>query len=271
MTVIGINIVAVMMFLRVYALYKGQNVVLGVVIFLFLFQVCMNGWLLTRGEAVVHNELSGVLACTMIFDPEISVLASSSAWLPLLYDTVVLALIAYRTLPSLRLKNRYSIMKRLLEDGLIYYTAIFAVTAVLTIMIIAAPPGLKNITAQLELLLTVAMMSRITLNLKKSVGRVNDVQAELPSMFTQGSLHVNPDLKVSTPGFTSQRGRSNSKSIGGDFAMKSVPPTSQGKENWEEEESDWDDSGRVTVSSRINELRTIGGTLRFADSHKGRR
>ena len=95
-----------------------------------------------------------------------SVLASSSAWLPLLYDTVVIVLIAHRTLPVLRLKNRYSIMKRLLEDGLIYYTyatsivdsnirihmsglrAIFTVNAVLTIMIIAAPPGLKNITAQ---------------------------------------------------------------------------------------------------------------------------
>ena len=71
MTVIGINIVgkildllfffsverngfmrdvAVMMFLRVYALYRGQKIVLGIVIFLFLFQVCMNGWLLTRGE-----------------------------------------------------------------------------------------------------------------------------------------------------------------------------------------------------------------------------
>ena len=60
-------------------------------------------------------------------------------------------------------------MKRLLEDGLIYYTcvlvfflfgmgddekcsAIFAVTLVLTIMIVAAPPGIKNITAQYALL-----------------------------------------------------------------------------------------------------------------------
>jgi hypothetical protein len=57
-------------------------------------------------------------------------------------------------------------MKRLFQDGLIYYTyvlaffflfgmgddetcsAIFTVTLVLTIMIVAAPPGLKNITAQ---------------------------------------------------------------------------------------------------------------------------
>ena len=39
-----------MMFLRVYALYNRQKIVLGVVIFLYLFQVCMNSWLLTRGE-----------------------------------------------------------------------------------------------------------------------------------------------------------------------------------------------------------------------------
>jgi hypothetical protein len=81
--------------------------------------------------------------------------------------TLVLGLIAHRTLPALRLKNRYSIMKRLLEDGLILTTrtrlpflipnirihtsglsAIFTVNAVLIIMIIAAPPGLKNITAR---------------------------------------------------------------------------------------------------------------------------
>jgi len=70
MTLIGINIVgedfdlsnfsagyngpigdtAMMMFLRVYALYKQQKIVLGILAFLLLFQVCMNGWLLTKGE-----------------------------------------------------------------------------------------------------------------------------------------------------------------------------------------------------------------------------
>jgi hypothetical protein len=103
------------------------------------------------------------------------------------------------------------------------------------------------------------MMSRITLNLKKFVERerTRDVQQEL---FTQGNLNVNP-------GFTSQRSRANPKP-GGEFAMKSIPPSSAGKGNRVEGESDesdsWDESGRVTVSSRVNELRTIGGTLMFA-------
>ncbi|KAF8158500.1 hypothetical protein B0H34DRAFT_846735 [Crassisporium funariophilum] len=206
MTVIGINIVALMMFLRIYALYSRHYTVLGVVIFLFLFQVCMNGWLLTRGEDIL---IWGKLACTMIFDPSI-VLASSSAWLPLLYDTVIVGLTLYRTLPSLKNKNTSYVMKRLFQDGLIYYRqgAIFAVTAVLTIMIIAAPPPLKNITAQLELLTflpQVAMMSRITLNLKKSVHKVNDsqIRPEMPSMFTQRShltVQGHSDIMIATPG-----------------------------------------------------------------------
>jgi len=170
----------------------------------------MNSWLLTKGEAVVHNKASGVVACTMIFDPAISKLASSSAWLPLLYDTVVLGLTVNRTLPSLKNKNSSYVMKRLFQDGLIYYTAIFTVTLVLTIMIVAAPPGLKNITAQLELLITVTMMSRITLNLKKSVHKVHDthnIRPELPSVFTQQSrLHANSNIKIVTPGFDNQRG-----------------------------------------------------------------
>ena len=150
-----------------------------------VFLVCFQ---LVQKDFQISDLKSRCLACTMIFDPDMwveqsqhfpikflnaisenrSVLAASSAWLPLLYDTVVLGLTVARTIPSLKNRNTAYVMKRLLEDGLIYYrwvaawsveyrhwslnSAIFAVTAVLTIMIIAAPPGLKNITAQLELL-----------------------------------------------------------------------------------------------------------------------
>lgn len=49
--------------------------------------------------------------------------ASSSAWLPLLYDTVATGLTLYRTIPSIRDKRTVYVMRRLLEDGLIYYTS----------------------------------------------------------------------------------------------------------------------------------------------------
>jgi len=163
------NVVAAMMFLRVRALYSGQMWILGGLLSLLLTQFTMMVWLLTRTEALIHSPFSGIRACTMIFDPEITGIATSAAWLPLLYDTVVLVLVLCRTLPSIRDRNAAYMMKRFLEDGLIYYAAIFAVTLVLVIMMLVAPPGLKNSTAQLQGLLSVAMMSRITINLKRSI------------------------------------------------------------------------------------------------------
>jgi len=168
MSVIGIHVVGIMMFIRVSAMYTTRWLVRAVVLAMLIIMFSLNAWLLSRGQPVAHNPLSGVHACTMIFPPELSKIASASAWLPLLYDSVVLVLTLIRTLPLARDRKRAYIVTRLLEDGLIYYSAIFSVTLVLTMMIIFAPPGLKNIAAQLELLITVTMMSRITLNLRKT-------------------------------------------------------------------------------------------------------
>ncbi|KAJ7321071.1 hypothetical protein DFH08DRAFT_970357 [Mycena albidolilacea] len=166
MTVIGIHVVGLMMLIRIKALYSDKRYVPIGVGTLWLIMFSVQAWLLSKGQPVVHNPDSGVKACTMIFPPELSAIASSSAWLPLLYDSGVLILTLIKTIPATvkgrRVPNRNrrdgsNIMKRLFQDGLIYYSAIFAVNAVLTIMIISAPPGLKNITAQLELLVTASI------------------------------------------------------------------------------------------------------------------
>ncbi|KIK69988.1 hypothetical protein GYMLUDRAFT_236437 [Collybiopsis luxurians FD-317 M1] len=170
MTLIGINIVGLMMLVRIYALYNRQPWVVRGVAGLLLVEIGVYAWLLTTGVAVRHNRQ--VNSCTMIYGESNRIASSASAWLPLLYDTLVLVLTLRKTFPSIRKKNRHEstmyLLKRLLEDGLLYYSAIFAVTLALTIMIAVASSGLKNIVAQLELLITVAMMSRITLNLMKS-------------------------------------------------------------------------------------------------------
>ncbi|PFH54053.1 hypothetical protein AMATHDRAFT_136427, partial [Amanita thiersii Skay4041] len=187
MTMIGIGVVGLMMFLRIYALYRRQPWIYRAVGLLLLIQAATNAWLLTKGihPATTRDTVSpSLVACTMIFDPKLCVfaIASASAWLPLLYDTAIFSLTLNRALPSLRQRHASFVMVRLFEDGLIYYSAIFAVTLVLTIMIVVAPPGLKNITAHKQycflqgplnqrLAPQVTMMSRITLNLKKSAGK----------------------------------------------------------------------------------------------------
>ena len=91
-------------------------------------------------------------------------IANASAWLPLLYDTIVFVLTLNRVMPRTERLTATVLRKRLFEDGIIYYrysaplaltcklslssSAIFGVTLVLAIMIPSAPPGLKNITAQ---------------------------------------------------------------------------------------------------------------------------
>ena len=92
-----------------------------------------------------------LIACSMIYGSP-KVLSAASAWIPLLYDTIVLLLTLYVTVPSIRRSEKGFIVRTILTDGLKYYAVICVVTMVLTIMIAGAPPGLKNITAQLQLL-----------------------------------------------------------------------------------------------------------------------
>ncbi|KAJ7070100.1 hypothetical protein C8F01DRAFT_1364156 [Mycena amicta] len=205
---IAVEVVGLMMLLRIHALYPTRKWIPALLGVLLAVETGINAWLISRGEPVLHNSASGVHACSMIFDPAMHVVynkfcsqhtdlaprsaaASASAWYPLMYDSIVFALTVNRTLPAIRKKEAGFIMKKLFEDGLLYYSVIFAITFVLTFMIAGAPPGIKNICAQMEQLITVAMMSRITLSLRKA-GRLRGRKATLglgrtPDLLSTGS------------------------------------------------------------------------------------
>ncbi|KAF8802104.1 hypothetical protein BYT27DRAFT_7215533 [Phlegmacium glaucopus] len=176
---IAVEVVGLMMLLRISAIYPKQKWISRGLALILIIETAVNAWLISRGEAVLHNPNSAVHACTMIYEAR-SGWASASAWIPLFYDTIIFGLTLYRTVPPIRREEAGYIVKRLLEDGLLYYSVIFSVTFVLTFMIVTAPPGTKNIAAQMEqlsreknlnarlLFNKVAMMSRITINLKRA-------------------------------------------------------------------------------------------------------
>ncbi|KIP04246.1 hypothetical protein PHLGIDRAFT_203488 [Phlebiopsis gigantea 11061_1 CR5-6] len=119
MTVIGINTTALMMLLRVSAMYSRKPMVIGGVAIAFGIEFGVNAWLLSHGIAVIHQR--PIHACTMIFDGSVKGISSASAWLPLLYDTIVLILTLKRTLGPVRNKTAGKIAHVLLRDGILYY------------------------------------------------------------------------------------------------------------------------------------------------------
>ncbi|KAH8100171.1 hypothetical protein DFH11DRAFT_1886334 [Phellopilus nigrolimitatus] len=167
---IAVLVSGLMMLIRIRALYNDKPKVVWLVGTALLVEAGVFAWLLTYGEAVQHGpEIHGhaILACSMVFDMRLRFLPSLSAWVPLLYDTVVILLTLFRCVEIVKQRTASHIVRTLLKDGLMYYSAIFAVNLVLAVMIMSTPAGVKNIAAQLEQFLTVAMMSRITLSLRR--------------------------------------------------------------------------------------------------------
>ncbi|GJJ09246.1 hypothetical protein Clacol_003468 [Clathrus columnatus] len=75
--------------------------------------------------------------------------ASASAWIPLVYDTAIVLLVLFRATPLAKasIVGQDILVKRLLRDGLVYYG--------------------------FQLLITVTMISRVTLNLRKHLQESN--------------------------------------------------------------------------------------------------
>jgi len=221
MTAIGIEIVALIMLIRVYALYHDQNKFRPIIVlaFILLVETGVNIWLIAMHGQAVHipePESKFWRPCTMIFDGGLNRLAATAwVWIPLLYDTVVLLFVLYRTIPSIRNKELEAgqIVRTIFHDGLLYYCSIVAVTLPPIIMISNSSTrnGVINVAAQLQLLITVTMMSRLTLHLKKQ-GQSS------ASHHGDGSIHE----------ITFSRGRSFSdattRTRGRSFSHSNYPP-----------------------------------------------
>ncbi|KAF9442653.1 hypothetical protein P691DRAFT_810261 [Macrolepiota fuliginosa MF-IS2] len=121
---LAVEVSGLMMLLRIRAIYSNQIWITALLSTILAIETGVNIWLISHAGPVIHSPLSGVRACSMVFDHTksySSVLASSSAWIPLLYDTIIFVLTLYKTVPPIRRAEASYIIKRLLEDGLLYY------------------------------------------------------------------------------------------------------------------------------------------------------
>jgi hypothetical protein len=152
MTMIGISIVFLMMMLRIRALYSRIFSIQAGVFAIFLTFVGVNAYVLTYGIPVYHPAYPLVDSCTGIIDPKVGrTLASSTAWLPLVFDSIVMFLTMYRTARSVYSRTTSDLFRVLFREGLLYYCCICTITLVLTIMITSTAPSIRNVVSQLHL------------------------------------------------------------------------------------------------------------------------
>ncbi|KAH8109770.1 hypothetical protein DFH11DRAFT_902663 [Phellopilus nigrolimitatus] len=177
--VVGFGLAGLMMIIRVNALYGGDcRPVQAILVFFWIVQVVLYSWILSMGIPVPRTP--GIHGCSLIFNTQRRDWASLSAAAPLIFDTAVIVLILFKTAGARRNCMSSMLLKTLMSDGVLYYSVVFTANLALTIMIVVAPPGLKNILGQYAQLITVTMMSRITLHLRKIGARSSVVYSDRP-------------------------------------------------------------------------------------------
>ncbi|EJD42823.1 hypothetical protein AURDEDRAFT_168067 [Auricularia subglabra TFB-10046 SS5] len=214
--VVVLGLVALLMMIRVCAMYARSWKVLAILGSLFILQFTIQGWLQTRTHPVHHHFSTNIAGCSMLFDESLGGWPTASAWLPVIYDTAVFILTVYKTANILRRSHRHAvhgswIARTLLRDGALYYLAIVASNVPLIIMIVAAPDPIKNIAAQLEAFVTVTMMSRITLSLRRE-----------DAAWRVGSIHADEEHQRTSLGFAPKRRTQDDSAItNSDFDFQS--------------------------------------------------
>jgi len=194
----GVAVASLMMLVRIHAIYYGDLYVMSIMWLLFWGMVIVNVWLLTTTGPVIHP---GIAGCSMLFGQSHNIgrWVSATAWTPLCFDTVVIALVIFRTrrIVLAKIAEQSKVVTVLIRDGIMYFSVILAVNLVLAVMIVRAPDGIKNIFAQFQLILTVTMMSRITLNLRKNMDRTLSMPSHMSVPFSDERVRMQlRDLEV---------------------------------------------------------------------------
>jgi len=172
---ISIGLSGYVLIKRVDAIYGKDKRISSFLWLLWLVQIVSLAYFLTGAESVPRSP-NVTAGCSMIFSANLGKLDALPVAANLVFDTVVLSLTWLRTKNAmqpimkqlLRGNHDASLREALLEDGLLYYVVLTVVNLLYTIMVATDPPGIRNVVGQVAFMLTVTMISRITLNVRKA-------------------------------------------------------------------------------------------------------
>ncbi|PPR07851.1 hypothetical protein CVT24_002996 [Panaeolus cyanescens] len=158
----SLTFIAMVMILRIYALYGRSTPVLVLLMTLWCVQVAMSGVGISTGNAV--DLPPGLIGCILVgTNPLFPALWVS----PLITDTCIFILTIYRIRPFTRRRaGKTPMIQIFIRDGVMYFFAIFTANLINCLIYFLAPEDLRALGASFSQVLTSVMISRLVLNLR---------------------------------------------------------------------------------------------------------
>ncbi|KAI9443927.1 hypothetical protein H4582DRAFT_1045945 [Lactarius indigo] len=152
--------------IRVYALYGRSLRILGILFMVGTGSILVGCWAMIgsrRAGAETIQVISGVTGCNQYMPREGGRYAALT-WLGVLvFDSAIFSLTLYK---AIRMGRGIRILDVIVRDGAMYYSALFAMNLTNILILLFAPPLLKNSTTSITNVLSITLVSRLMLNLR---------------------------------------------------------------------------------------------------------
>ncbi|KAI0040038.1 hypothetical protein FA95DRAFT_1612116 [Auriscalpium vulgare] len=159
-------LVGVLSLIRIYALYNRSRHVLGLLVVVGAVCVAIAVWVIATNKTESIKVISSILMGCREFVSDSQGRSLAAAWSgAMVFDTVIFLLTAYKGF-KIGLSSGGQLLHVLVRDGTVYFTVLFLVNLWNILMLLHAPPLLKDSTTTLTNVMSSTLISRVMLNLR---------------------------------------------------------------------------------------------------------
>ncbi|KAH9026648.1 hypothetical protein EDB84DRAFT_1563667 [Lactarius hengduanensis] len=189
--------------IRVYALYGRSLRVLGILFSVGIGSILVGCWAMIgsrRAKVETIQVISSVTGCNQYMPIEGGRYAALT-WLGMLvFDSAIFSLTLYK---AITMGRGIRLLDVIVRDGAMYYSALFIMNLTNILILLFAPPLLKNSTTSITNVLSITLVSRLMLNLRAQ----STTQPGLPSSIEserrfQAALPTPPRLPMTGSGYS---------------------------------------------------------------------
>ncbi|KAH8979738.1 hypothetical protein EDB92DRAFT_1954688 [Lactarius akahatsu] len=222
--------------IRVYALYGRSLRVLGILFSVGIGSILVGCWAMIgsrRAGVETIQVISSVTGCNQYMPIEGGRYAALT-WLGMLvFDSAIFSLTLYK---AITMGRGIRLLDVIVRDGAMYYSALFIMNLTNILILLFAPPLLKNSTTSITNVLSITLVSRLMLNLRAQ----STTQPGLPTSIEserrfQAALPTPPRPPMTGSGSPATRSNKTTwetASVGAAHHVDVVQPSKQAGKTW---------------------------------------